>query len=406
MSGVEISVYGHVDETAVHAITLTNPLGCRACVISYGARLTSLQVPDPGSKSVDVVLGYASLADYQRDRFYMGCTVGRVAGRIADATFRLPASAASAEARVCHLDTNCGQHHLHGGFNGFDRRVWQWHVHGGREEEGGVSGDTNDAAVTFSLLSSASDCGGYPGSIICQATYRLSANTNTLTVEYRALADSVTPLNLANHTYWNLAGHAAGPGALRRHTVSLEPTARLECNDDCTVSGRVVDVGDTVYRLSGSLNLAEAMLKLPAWPGDNQTGASEDKDNDEEADAGYSGFDFYYCWPVGERAASSASLRQVSRVACVTSPDTGISMSVSTDQPGVQFYTGNFLHRLSYVTAKDRAIYRRHSGLCLETQGYPNAVNFAHFPSVFLHPGQCYRHTTVYHFSSVASENS
>ncbi|XP_037068580.1 galactose mutarotase-like [Pollicipes pollicipes] len=330
----------------VRRFTLTNPAGTEAQVINYGARLTSLKVKDKHGRLVDVVLGEDSYEKYVSNTCYFGCTVGRVANRIAGGKFVL-------NGQEVNVKVNRPPVHLHGGQVGFDKQLWGSHVEGD--------------SVTFTYVSRHGE-EGYPGQLTTHVTYQLT-DDNQLTIRYRAMSDRPTPVNLTNHTYWNLAGHGAGRDELLRHQVTINAATYLEVDENCLVTGRQCSVNGSGYDFRVSRPLSEALAALP--PG--------------------GGFDNNYCL---ERPGDGG----VGTAARVVSPDSGVAMEVLTDQPGVQFYTGNFLPA-DGAPGKEGATYGRQGAFCLETQKYPDAVNHPEFPSTIVNPGELYQHTCIYQFS-------
>ncbi|XP_043228045.1 galactose mutarotase-like [Amphibalanus amphitrite] len=330
----------------VRRFTLSNSAGTEAQVINYGARLTSLKVRGRSGQPVDVVLGEDTYDGYlaATSRFF-GCTVGRVANRIAGATFTL-------NGQTYQLTQNRPPLHLHGGERGFDRQLWGSHV----------AGDS----VTFTYISPDGE-EGYPGQLTTHVTYQLTEDSQ-LVIRYQAMTDRPTPVNLSNHSFWNLAGHGAGRDALLRHQVTINADTVLEVDDACLVTGRRLPVADSAFDFRLPQPLGEAMAAAPGG-----------------------GFDHNFCLERPEDGAVGAA-------AAVHSADTGIAMEVFTDQPGMQFYTGNFLPA-DGAPGKAGATYSRQGAFCMETQKFPDAVNRPEFPSTIVNPGEVYQHTCIYKFS-------
>ena len=302
-----------------------------ARLTDVGASLMALEVPDGRGRLEDVVLGFDEPQRYLENRPYFGCTTGRVANRIAGARFAL-------DGREHRLAANDGRHHLHGGVQGFGRQLW----------ESRASGD----AVTFARTSPEGE-DGYPGTLAVTVTYRLAAE---LTIDMSATTDRATVVNLANHTYWNLAGHAAGD--VRAH--ELEILADRYTPNDSTRGpvGTIEPVAGTRYD-----------FRVPRVIGGEY---------DEN---------FVVLGRAGE-------LRTVARA---REPRSGRRLEVLTTEPGVQLYTGNFLD--GSVRGKGGVAYAKHGGFCLETQRFPDAVHHAEWPTVVLRPGETYRHAMVLRFS-------
>ena len=331
------------DGRAVHLFTLANAGGMEVRLTDYGATTVGVAVPDRDGKPAEVTLGHATFEGWLTNSGYFGATVGRYANRIANATFRL-------DGKTYALTRNSGSNHIHGGRKGFDKRLWDAEP---------VRGERS-AGVRFTYLSKDGE-EGYPGNLRVTAVYSLTGN-NELMAELSASTDKPTIVNLANHTYWNLAGPAAGD--VLGHKLMLHA-------DDYTVPG----------------------------PGLIPTG--------EIRSVRGTPLDFTKPTPIGKRIAELKAgydhnfvLRgkpgKLRLAAVVTEPVSGRVMSLYTDQPAVQLYTGNHLRN---VKGAGGVTYRKHHGFCLETQHYPDSPNRKTFPSPVLRPGQTYRHTMVHRFS-------
>lgn len=344
---VEREPFGTVEGRAVERFTLTNS-NDRVCrITNWGATVTELWVPDRAGAAADVVLGFDTLAAYRERSPYFGCIVGRVANRIAHGRFVLGG-------RTFDLATNDGRHHLHGGERGFDRRVWDAEVV--TREEGPA------LRLTYS---SPEDEEGYPGRLDAEVVY-VWTDDDELRVEMRATADRETPVNLAHHAYWNLGGH--GSGSILDHELQLHAGHTTPTDGDRIPTGALEPVDGTPFDFRVPKPIGD---DLP--PGDPP------------------GYDRN--WVVdGEPGV----LRPVARV---RDPASGRVLELLGDQPGVQFYSGNFLDG---VAGKGGASYERHGGLCLETQRFPDAVNQGHrpgWPSPWLAPGATYEHVMVHRFT-------
>jgi len=329
----------------VRRFTLTNAAGTVAQVINYGARLTSLQVKDKRGHLVDVTLGEDSYERYLANTCYFGCTAGRVANRIAGGQFDL-------NGEKITVTLNRPPVHLHGGKVGFDKQLWGCHV----------AGDS----VTFTYVSRDGE-EGYPGQLTTHVIYQLTADSQ-LVIRYRGMADRPTPVNLTNHAYWNLAGHGAGRDAILRHKVVIHADECLEHDSIGLVTGNKFPVSGG-FDLRKPRKLADALAELPSG----------------------GGFDNNFCLNQSTDGGVVAAAR-------VVSPDTGIVMEVLTDQPGLQFYTANYLPAEG-APGKAGATYSRQGAFCMETQKYPDAVNRPEFPDTILNPGELYEHTCVHKFS-------
>lgn len=328
--------------------TLKNTSGMVAKITNYGAILMELDVPDRSGKPVDVVLGFDKVEDYFGDHPAFGATVGRVANRIANGTFTL-------DGKDYTLAKNNGPHTLHGGVKGFDKHVWD-----------ATSGQGEDGAwVTLSRTSPDGE-EGFPGTLKATVTYRLTRK-NELVIEMTATTDRPTLVNLANHTYWNLGGHASGD--------VLGQTLQLSCdrytpNDVTTVpKGTIEEVAGTPFDFTKPKKIGQDVARMGGDP------------------PGYDG-NFVVNGEAG-------ALRPVARAEDAT---TGIVMELSATEPGVQLYTANYLN--GTIKGKGGAVYARHGGFCLETQKYPDAIHHPAWPSPILRPGETYRHVMVHRFST------
>lgn len=341
---IDRDVFGHTEEgRSVERFTLRNRNGAMLRVLTYGATVTELHVPDRNGRFADVVLGFDNLRQYETESPYFGCTVGRVAFRISNAEFRL-------DGQTVRLPPNNGPHHLHGGARGFSQSVWQAEPLPGEEP-----------AVRFSLVSPNGDQ-GYPGQAQITAIHILTQE-NELRIEYCATADRATPINLTHHGYFNLAGS----GDILGHLVQVFADRHLVMGAGGIPTGDLASVVGTRYD-----------LRRPSL-------ISDRPDSD-----GQLGFDLGYL--VRESPCTMVT------VARVVEPTTGRVMEAATTEPGLVFYTGNMLD--GTLQGKGGMVYPRHAGFCLEPGGLPDAVNCPGFPSVILRPGQTYRHTSVYRFST------
>ncbi len=326
--------------------TLEGKNGLRAEVADYGATLVSLAVPDGRGTVSDVVLGYPSLDGYVHGRACLGGTVGRVANRVSGSRFTLDGTAYA-------LDRNHGKHQLHGGTVGFHRCVWtvdplKFH-------------DT--PALSLSLHSPDGDQ-GYPGNLHAVVFYVLT--DDGLRISYRATTDRATPVNLTNHAYFNLAG--AGRGNILDHVAEFKASRFLVTDTDLIPTGEIAFTAGTPLDFSTPTRVGTHI--------------------DDPALAVAGGYDHYFILD-----GKPGKMRTAARI---SEPDSGRTLMVSTTQPGFQFYTGNSLNDPHGANGAD---YGPRSGLCVEAQGYVDAVNRPGFPSVILRPGEMYEHTTEYRFS-------
>jgi aldose 1-epimerase len=329
------------DGTAVDLYTLTNANSLVAKVTNYGAIITELHVPDRDGKPGDIVLGFDNLQQYLKGHPYFGATVGRFANRIAKGRFTL-------DGKTYALATNNGPNHLHGGLRGFDKRVWH------AEPQTG-------AAVEFTYTSPDGE-EGYPGTLAAAVTMTLT-DANELRLDYCATTDQPTPVNLTNHSYFNLAGQ----GSALDHELMLAADYYTPSDSALIPTGEIKPVKGTPMDFTTPQPIGSRFAQLHTQP---------------------VGYDHNYVLNAGGNGLALA--------ARVHDPASGRAMEVRTTQPGVQFYTGNFLN--GSLTGKRGIVYHQHNAFCLETQHFPDSVNQPMFPSVILRPGQTCRHTTIYKF--------
>ncbi len=318
-----------------------------ATVSDYGATLLSILLPAGKGERVDVLLGPANAAGLLANRPFFGSTVGRFAGRIGGARFSLGG-------REYKLAANDGPNSLHGGYKGFDKRIWAATAY----EEGG------EPCLRLELRSPDGD-EGYPGALDVTTTYRLSRDCR-LSVAFEAKSDAETPLNLTNHAYFNLAGE--GRGDILGQRLNLAASRYLEAGSDLLPTG--------------------AVLPVEGGPFDFRSGKLIGRDL-ASVSGGSAGAGYDHCFVLDR---PGPGLFEFARL---EDPASRRSLRISTTLPAVQFYTGNFLDG---VDGKRGSVYRKHAGLCLETQGYPNAPNKPGFPSSILAPGRIWSEETVFAF--------
>ncbi|KAL6650840.1 hypothetical protein ACP70R_009765 [Stipagrostis hirtigluma subsp. patula] len=320
-------------------------------VTNWGATITSVVLPDSKGNLADVVLGYDTIAGYVNGSSYFGALVGRVANRVAKARFVL-------DGKVYHLYANDGKNALHGGHRGFSKDIWTV-----KEYVGG--GDS--PYITLYYHSSDGEQ-GFPGDLDVYVTYQLSSSYE-LSVHMNATAlNKATPVNLAQHTYWNLGG--AGSGDILGNTVQLFASRYTPVDGTLIPTGAVAPVDGTPYDFRSPMPVGARVRQVYGGK------------------SGIYGYDTNYAVD-GE----AGSLR---KVAVVRDGASGRAMELWANQPGVQFYTGNFLDG---AAGKGGKVYGQYGALCLETQGFPDAVNHPNFPSQIVRPGQVYRHDMVFKFS-------
>lgn len=348
-----VTDWGSVDGKPVQLWTLDSGSGLRMRVTNYGTIITELHAPDRTGKPVDVVLGRPTVQDYVERTQYFGCTAGRCANRIGKGQFAIDGKAFQV---TCNNGPNC----LHGGAKGFDKVVW----------EGKASLDQGMPKVVFTYTSKDGE-EGFPGTVQATVTYTLTP-LNQLLVDMSATTDAPTVVNMAHHSYWNLAGHASG--TVLDHELQLMAGSYTPVDAALITTGEIKPVDGTPLDFRMAKPIGRDIGQLPATKDDP------------------GGFDHNWCVD-----GASGTMRPA---ALLRSPSTGISMLVSSNQPGIQFYSGNFLDG---IPGKDGATYRKHDGLCLETQAYPDSINKqgkAGWPNVVLRPGQRYDHRMVHRFSA------
>jgi len=352
---IQSAVYGKMpDGREVKIFTLTNAHGMTARVMEYGAILVGLTVPDRNGHLADVTLGYDTLAGWLSSTSYFGASVGRFGNRIAAGKFTLDGRTYTLALNDHPNGQPCA---LHGGLKGFDKVLW----HGEPVMKAGSQG------VVLSYTSPDGE-EGYPGTLHIQVTYTLT-DQDELIWHAEATTDKPTVINIAHHTYWNLSGDPTRP--ITDESLMLAADQYLPTDKGLIPTGERAPVAGTPMDFRTAMKIGdriEAGTDQLKWAG---------------------GYD--HCWVlhpgVGMRVA-----------AVVTDPVSGRVMTISTDQPGVQFYTGNFLD--GTVTGKGGVKYQHRTGLCLETENFPDAPNHPDFPSAVLRPGQLYHHTMVCQFST------
>jgi aldose 1-epimerase len=333
-----------LDGTPVDIFTLTNKNGLKARIMTYGATLVSLEVPDRNGALADCVLGYETLDGYLKASPYFGATVGRVGNRIAKGRFTL-------DGKTYTLIVNNNENHLHGGLKGFDKVVWSAES----------LSEADAVGVKFGYLSKDRE-EGYPGNLSVTVVCLLT-NDNELRIDYEATTDKATPVNLTNHSYFNFT---AGARDILGHELTLTADRYTPVDKGLIPTGKLEPVKDTPMDFTTPFAIGARIAKVEG------------------------GYDHNYVLNSGGGAVALA--------ARVYEPESGRVMEISTDQPGIQFYTGNFLD--GTITGTGGYVYKQHWGFCLETQHFPDSPNHANFPSTILRPGQVYRTTTVHKFST------
>jgi aldose 1-epimerase len=351
MADVKVSDFGKTaDGTPVKAFTVTNDKGVTIKLLSRGATLAAWHVPDKDGNMADVVFGFDDVAGYEsKGNGYFGATIGRVANRIANGKFTL-------DGKEYTLDTNDGPNTLHSGAKrSFDQVVWT----GQPFEHGDKRG------VRFEYVSPEGE-EGFPGTLTVHVTYTLD-DANRLRIDYEATTDKRTPVNLTNHTYFNLSG--AGSPTILDHELMINADRYTPIGETLIPTGEIAPVAGTPLDFREFHKIGERVNQLNDKPG--------------------KGYDHNYVLNEGGDELTLA--------AKVRDPKSGRVLTVSTTQPGVQFYCGNFLDG---VKGKGGKPYNYRSGFCLETQHFPDSVNQPNFPSIILEPGKTYQHTTIYRITT------
>ena len=331
---------------AVTRHILSNSVGTEVAILNLGGIIQSLWVADRNGDFADIVLGCDNVADYEKQAAYMGAVCGRYSNRISKGQL-------SIDGKAYQLACNNGPNHLHGGDQGYSHRIWSVSV-----EEGDA-----ESRVILRYLSPEGE-EGYPGNVTLKVTYILN-ESNELTIDYRAVTDKTTVVNLTNHSYFNLRGY----GSCLEHQLQLHADCFLPTDATAIPTGEIKPVSGT------PMDFREA------------------KEIGKDIDAGgeqlqlAEGYD--HNWILNKNSSAAEWFAEV------VEPESGRTMSVKTTQPGVQFYTGNFL---GGTPAKGGRSYHKFDGFCLETQHFPDAPNHSSFPSAELKPGGEYHHTTVFSF--------
>jgi aldose 1-epimerase len=350
-ASVKKETFGKTNDGAtVDQYILTNAAGMTAKIITYGAILTELYAPDRDGKLDDVVLGFDNLKDYLERNPHFGATVGRVANRIAKGKFTL-------DGQEYTLAINNGPHSLHGGRKGFDKQLW-------KAEPKTTS---NGVAVELRYVSKDGE-EGYPGTLAVTVVYTLT-NDNALRIDYTAKTDKATPVNLTNHSYFNLAG--AKSGDVLDHELLIAADKYTPTDATLIPTGEIKSVRGTPLDFTKPRRIGERLDQLKDSPG--------------------GGYDHNFVLDNGGKDEPGFAAR-------VSEPKTGRILEMYTTEPGVQLYTGNFLD--GKLIGRGGVVYKKHAGFCLEAQHFPDAVHHDHFPSIILKPGETYRQTTIYKFSA------
>jgi aldose 1-epimerase len=339
------------DGHPVEIFTLRNANGVEVRAMTYGGIITSLEVPDSQGVMADVVLGFDSLDGYLKPHPFFGAIVGRYGNRIARGRFTL-------DGREFSLATNNGPNHIHGGKVGFDKKVWLAEPIAGK------------SAVAFSRTSADGE-EGYPGNLVVRVTYELT-DRNELVVDYYATSDKATPVNLTQHSYFNLT--ADGSRDILGHRMMINADRYLPVDAALIPTGEIATVQDTPFDFREPMTIGARIDQPHAQLKNGQ------------------GYD--HTWVLNRKGGD------LELAARVVEPTSGRTLEVRTTEPGVQFYAGNFLN--GTIAGRGGQVYGRRAGFCLETQHYPDSPNHPAFPSTILRPGQEYRSRTVFAFGVVS----
>jgi len=339
------------DGHKVKLYTLTNSNGLKARIMTYGATVVSLEVPDRNGKLGDITLGYDDLDGYVKNNPYFGAIVGRYGNRIAKGRFTL-------DGTTYQLATNNGENHLHGGIKGFDKVVW--------DAEPVKQKDAVGVKLTY-LSKDGEE--GYPGNLKCSVTYTLT-NDDELKLNYEAETDKATVINLTHHSYFNLAGQ--GKGDILGHELMINADKFTPIDNGLIPTGQLQTVKGTPMDFTKPCAIGAHI-----------------NDDFEQLKFGL-GYD--HNWVLNKKG------QELTLAARVYEPNSGRVLEIYTTEPGIQFYSGNFLD--GTITGKQGKVYEHRYGFCLETQHYPDSPNKPNFPSTILRPGQIYQTTTIHKFSA------
>ena len=337
------SFYGTIDKDTVYAYTIKNNRGMKAVISNYGGTLLSLWTPDKSGVSGDIILGYDSLAGYrQKSNPFFGALIGRYANRIHHGAFQL-------DGKTYTLDLNNHGNSLHGGLKGFDKVIWNVN-------------SVNDSSLALSYLSRDGE-EGYPGNLNVKVVYTITSE-NGLVIDYTALTDMKTPVNLTNHAYFNLS--AGKDSTILSEEIKINASRYTPVNDSLIPTGQILPVNNTPFNFLSTKKIGKDIDRVNG------------------------GYDHNFV--INKKDSGMAVAAEL------YDPTSGRRLIVKTTQPGIQFYTGNFLD--GTLTGRDGKKIVKHGALCLETQHFPDSPNQPAFPNSILGPGQTFHETTVYLFSA------
>ena len=340
------------DGTPVEIFTLRNASGMEAHICTYGGIVVSLTAPDRNGKFADIVLGYDDVDGYVTNNPYFGALIGRYGNRIGGAKFTL-------DGQTCTLAANNGPNSLHGGIKGFDKVVWTAE---------GAAVSANGPALELTYVSKDGE-EGYPGTLKVKAVYTLTKD-NSLRLDFTATTDKPTVCNLTHHSYFNLRGH--DNGTILGHEVYIDSDKTTPVDKELITTGEYAPVEGTPFDFRKPMTIGARI---------------DDPDTQLQYGPGYD-----HNWVINK------PLGKMGLMARVYEPDSGRVMEVLSDEPGLQFYAGNFLD--GTIKGKGGVVYQRRTGFCMEPQHYPDSPNKPQFPSVTLRPEQTYKNTIIYKFTA------
>ncbi len=343
--------YGLVDGNEVHSFTLKNDF-VEIEITNLGCIILSIKTPDKSGVVKNIVAGFKTIEEYKQNTFYFGCVVGRYTNRIANGTFKI-------DDKTYHLMLNDGVNNLHGGKEGFDKKVWDVQQ---------IISDETEAGVEFSYISKDSE-EGFPGTLTVSVSYILNQK-NELIIHYKAVTDKATPVSLTNHSYFNLTGFEND--SVLNHSLTIYSDEYTEKNQHNQPTGKLMNVDNTVFDFR-----SEKMIGTDI----NNDVLKEDKGYDHN---------FVLKHTHSDTLVHAAHLQE---------DETGRQLDVFTTAPAIQVYTANFFD--GSIKGAQNIIYNKHSAVALETQAFPDSPNHPHFPNTILHPGEEYNSTTIYAFGII-----